>query len=240
MDKGKTKPIGKIKTGDKVEAADPNTGKHQGSRTVQHVWINHDHDLLDVTIRTKDGHTATIHTTSNHPFWDDTKHTWVPAGKLRRGDALNTDANDHAYVVKAKATPGTANRWNLTVQQLHTYYVMAGSTAVLVHNATPRQKCDVTLGAGPRAREGVALVDGDIDDPGVRELIDEAGKAHGCHTCTATTPGTPSGSWIPDHQPPTSLVPDGFPQTAYPHCFVCARMQGGVVSTLVRNVGKAF
>ena len=134
MDKGKTKPIGKIKTGDKVEAADPNTGKHQGSRTVQHVWINHDHDLLDVTIRTKDGRTATIHTTSNHPFWDDTKHTWVPAGKLHRGDALNTDANGHAYVVTTKTTPGSANRWNLTVQQFHTYYVLAGTTPILVHN----------------------------------------------------------------------------------------------------------
>ncbi len=87
MDKGKTKPIGKIKAGDKVEAADPKTGKHQGSRTVQHVWINRDHDLLDVTIRTENGHTATLHTTANHPFWNDTAHAWTPAGKLHHGDA---------------------------------------------------------------------------------------------------------------------------------------------------------
>ncbi|MEV0905090.1 polymorphic toxin-type HINT domain-containing protein [Streptomyces hokutonensis] len=146
MDKGKSKPIGKIKAGDKVEAADPNTGKHQGSRTVQHVWINHDHDLLDLTIRTKDGRTATIHTTSNHPFWDDTKHTWVPAGKLHRGDALNTDANDHAYVVTTKTTPGSANRWNLTVQQLHTYYVLAGGVPILVHNSNGVGICPVTAG----------------------------------------------------------------------------------------------
>jgi RHS repeat-associated protein len=140
MDKGKTKPIGKIKTGDKVEAANPKTGKHQGVRTVQHVWINHDHDLLDLTIRTKDGHTATLHTTANHPFWNDTTHTWVAAGKLHHGDALNTAANGHAYVVRTQPTPGAANRWNLTVQQLHTYYVLAGATPVLVHN------CNVALG----------------------------------------------------------------------------------------------
>ncbi|WP_159025290.1 RHS repeat-associated core domain-containing protein [Streptomyces pluripotens] len=134
MGSGKAKPIGKIKVGDKVQAADPENGKHQGARTVQHVWINHDHDLLDLTIRTKDGHTATLHTTANHPFWDDTTHTWVPAGALHHGDALNTPTNHHAYVITTHVTPGAANRWNLTVQQLHTYYVLAGQTPVLVHN----------------------------------------------------------------------------------------------------------
>ena len=138
MDKGKTKPIGEIKAGDKVEAANPDTGKHQGPRTVQHVWINHDHDLLDVVIRTKNGHTSTLHTTANHPFWDDTTRTWIPAGKLRHGDTLNTDTNGHVYVVATKPTPGAANRWNLTVRQLHTYYVMAGAVPVLVHNVCPK------------------------------------------------------------------------------------------------------
>ncbi|MGX9887002.1 RHS repeat-associated core domain-containing protein [Streptomyces sp. NPDC002276] len=147
MEDGKTKPIGKIKAGDKVEAADPKTGKHQGARTVQHVWINHDHDLVDVTIRTEDGHTATLHTTANHPFWDDSTHRWVPAGKLRKGDALNTATDNHAFVLAARPTPGTADRWNLTVQQLHTYYVLAGQTPVLVHNTS----CDFMSGAVPEA-----------------------------------------------------------------------------------------
>ncbi|WP_177239934.1 ricin-type beta-trefoil lectin domain protein [Streptomyces monashensis] len=143
---GKTKTIGAVKPGDKVEAGDPTTGKHRGPRTVQHVWINHDHDLLDVTIRTKDGHTATLHTTANHPFWDDTTHTWVPAGKLHHGDALNTAANGHTYVVFTRATPGAAKRWNLTVQQLHTYYVLAGTTPILVHNTgCPKHIAGVTV-----------------------------------------------------------------------------------------------
>jgi RHS repeat-associated protein len=146
MDKGKTKPIGKIKTGDKVEAANPKTGKHQGVHTVQHVWINHDHDLLDLTIRTKGGHTATLHTTANHPFWNDTTHAWVAAGKLHHGDALNTAADGHAYVVTTQSTPGAANRWNLTVQQLHTYYVLAGTTPILVHNTDcPKHIAGVTV-----------------------------------------------------------------------------------------------
>ncbi|MFJ3302165.1 ricin-type beta-trefoil lectin domain protein [Streptomyces sp. NPDC086549] len=153
MAKGETKPIGKIKAGDKVEAADQKTGKHVGARTVQHVWINHDHDLLDLTIRAKGGHTATIHTTANHPFWDDTTHTWVPAGKLHHGDALNTPTNHHAYVVATHPTPGAANRWNLTVRQLHTYYVVAGSVPILVHNA-----CGPDPRPGP-AQDGHTLED---------------------------------------------------------------------------------
>ncbi|CAM5696744.1 GIY-YIG domain-containing protein OS=Streptomyces canus OX=58343 GN=AQI96_40750 PE=4 SV=1 [Streptomyces canus] len=138
MANGKTKAIGKIKVGDKVQAANPKTGKHQGSRTVQHVWINHDHDLLDLTVRTSNGRTATLHTTANHPFWDDTIHAWVPAGELHHGDALNTATNGHVYVAATKATLGAANRWNLTVQQLHTYYVLADDAPVLVHNTSCR------------------------------------------------------------------------------------------------------
>ncbi|MER7937019.1 MULTISPECIES: ricin-type beta-trefoil lectin domain protein [unclassified Streptomyces] len=150
---GRTKAIGKIKTGDKVESADPDTGKHKGARTVQHVWINHDKDLLDVTVRDKDGHTPTLHTTANHPFWDDTTHSWKPAGALHHGDALNTADNEHAYVVTTRTTPGTANRWNLTVRELHTYYVVAGGTPILVHNTgCPTNSAQ----AGPDPRPGPA------------------------------------------------------------------------------------
>ncbi|MGW1910837.1 ricin-type beta-trefoil lectin domain protein [Streptomyces sp. NPDC002076] len=144
MADGKAKPIGKIKTGDKVDAANPKTGKRQGNRTVEHVWINHDHDLLDLTIRTKDGHTATLHTTANHPFWDDTAYAWIPAGKLHHGDALNTATNGHVYVVTTHITPGAANRWNLTVHQLHTYYVVAGGVPILVHNTNAA--CEIPPG----------------------------------------------------------------------------------------------
>ncbi|MGW7409720.1 polymorphic toxin-type HINT domain-containing protein [Streptomyces sp. NPDC054833] len=137
MAHGKTKAIGKIKTGDKVEAADPATGKHKGGRTVQHVWINHDYDLVDLQIRLADGTTATLHTTSKHPFWDDTRHAWIPAGKLTPGDALNTVTNHHVRVAAVTSHPGDRDMYNLTVEQLHTYYVLAGEEPVLVHNADP-------------------------------------------------------------------------------------------------------
>ena len=57
------------------------------------------------------------------------------------------------------------------------------------------------------------------------------GEAHGCHTCGARTPGTKSGNWVGDHQPPTALNPEGKPQVYKPQCIECSRRQGGEVRT---------
>ncbi|MFI1002672.1 polymorphic toxin-type HINT domain-containing protein [Streptomyces galbus] len=130
----KTKAIGKIKPGDRVESADPKNGRHRGPRKVTARLVHHDNDLVDVTILGTDGHRATLHTTSRHPFWDDTLHTWVPAGKLKPGHALNTATDHHVRIESVRTRPGAADMYNLTVTQLHTYYVLAGRTPVLVHN----------------------------------------------------------------------------------------------------------
>ncbi|WP_327404471.1 polymorphic toxin-type HINT domain-containing protein [Streptomyces sp. NBC_01288] len=138
---GKTKPIGKVKPGDQVAAADPQTGKRKGARTVTARIVHRDNDLVDVTIRSADGRSATLHATSNHPFWDDTTHTWVLAGSLRPGHTLNTATNQHIQVIDVETRPGQADMYNLTVEQLHTYYVVAGTAPILVHNST----CSVTM-----------------------------------------------------------------------------------------------
>ncbi|MFG3292701.1 ricin-type beta-trefoil lectin domain protein [Streptomyces sp. NPDC048179] len=134
MANGKAKPIGDIKTGDKVEAADPETGKHQGPRKVAATLINHDYDLIDLRIRRTDGTTETLHTNAKHPFWDATLDTWVPAGQLRPGHALSTALGYHVYVADITRLPGDRDMYNLTVDDLHTYYVVAGGTPILVHN----------------------------------------------------------------------------------------------------------
>lgn len=80
--------ISSIAVGDQVLATDPATGVTE-PKTVQKVWVNHDTDLLDVTI-TSHGATSVIHTTAQHPFWDDTQHAWTEAGNLRVGDRLRS------------------------------------------------------------------------------------------------------------------------------------------------------
>jgi hypothetical protein len=117
------------------EAGDPVTGKHEGPHSVTATWINHDANLLDVIVQGPDGQPATLHTTANHPFWDNTTHAWTPAGKLQAGHTLNTATGRHAVVSALRRIPSPArDMYNLTVQDLHTYYVLAGTTPVLVHN----------------------------------------------------------------------------------------------------------
>ncbi|MER5907448.1 polymorphic toxin-type HINT domain-containing protein [Streptomyces mirabilis] len=137
MAHGKTKAIADIKNGDQVEAADPQTGKHRGPRAVLARLVHHDNDLIDLSIETAPHHSTTVHTTSRHPFWDDTDHAWVSAGHLKPGHVLNTATNRHVSILAIRVRPGAADMYNLTVQQLHTYYVLAGSTPVLVHNTGP-------------------------------------------------------------------------------------------------------
>ncbi|MFD5816732.1 RHS repeat-associated core domain-containing protein [Streptomyces sp. NPDC127038] len=131
---GKTKEIDDVDPGDQVEAADPKTGKHKGPREVTATHINHDADLIDLTVRDKNGNLSTLHTTSRHPFWDDSEHAWIPAGDLTVDHRLKTPTNGHLTIAQVEVVPGAADMYNLTVDGLHTYYVLAGETPVLVHN----------------------------------------------------------------------------------------------------------
>jgi hypothetical protein len=51
------RPIAALKVGDRVVAYDPKTGQTT-AQTVQHVWIHHDTDLIDLTLRSDGGPAA--------------------------------------------------------------------------------------------------------------------------------------------------------------------------------------
>ncbi|MFD3618061.1 polymorphic toxin-type HINT domain-containing protein [Streptomyces sp. NPDC058676] len=82
--------------------------------------VHSDHDLLDLDVREGHATLRTLHTTSNHPFWDDTLHAWVAAGRLVPGHSLITADNRHVVVADVVARPGAAEMYNLTVTELHT------------------------------------------------------------------------------------------------------------------------
>ncbi|MFG2896040.1 ricin-type beta-trefoil lectin domain protein [Streptomyces zaomyceticus] len=137
MQDGTAKPIAEITAGDHVEAANPETGQDEGPRTVVATWAHDDSDLIDLTVQLTDGSKKTIHTTAEHPFWDETSHSWTPAAGLTPGHALTSTDGRRILVVTVHHSAGTATRYNLTVDQLHTFYVLAGTTPVLVHNECP-------------------------------------------------------------------------------------------------------
>ncbi|GAA0913514.1 type IV secretion protein Rhs [Virgisporangium aurantiacum] len=130
---GKTKRIRDLKPGDTVLATDPVTGRTAARRVVQ-VHVNDDVDLVDLRVREADGSIETIHTTDNHPFWLAARGAWVDGGHLRPGDVLSGPGGGTAEVVDVSAYRSEKLMFDLTVDDIHTYYVVAGDTPVLVHN----------------------------------------------------------------------------------------------------------
>ena len=138
MADGTTKAISKVKVGDKVSnnlpGADPGTKNQTHTVTAIHVTYT-DTDFTNVTINTPDG-PATITGTAHHPYWDQTTRAWTDADQLRPGDRVETSNADLALVLATHDfTSHSIVTYNLTVDGLHTYYVVAGDTPVLVHNA---------------------------------------------------------------------------------------------------------
>ncbi|MEV0272771.1 polymorphic toxin-type HINT domain-containing protein [Hamadaea sp. NPDC050747] len=133
---GTVKPIEQLTTGDKVVATDPESGKTT-EETVSTRHINQDKDLTDVTVVDEDGQTSTISTTWHHPFWDDTAKKWVDAADLKVGHSLRVadrPAGAAMRVASVVSFVGDRQMFDLTVDVVHTYYVVVDSAPVLVHN----------------------------------------------------------------------------------------------------------
>ncbi|GAB3846605.1 hypothetical protein GCM10029963_26650 [Micromonospora andamanensis] len=135
MSDGSKKPIGLIEEGDEVVAHDPETGD-TAAASIEAIHVNPDSDLTDLTIRTADGRSIVLETTHHHPFWSESRQGWVDAAYLWPGEQLGT-RHGHAEVVKVLNYSGNETMRDLTVANIHTYYVLAGNTPVLVHNTGP-------------------------------------------------------------------------------------------------------
>jgi hypothetical protein len=131
MADGSTRRLDQVKVGDKVEATDTATGTIT-VQTVTAVWVNHDTDLMNVTIRAG-GRTSVIQATQHHLFWDTTRASWVEATHLTAGDQLRTDDGSVATIVSTVVVTGAADMWDLTVTNDHDFYVVTTAN-ILVHN----------------------------------------------------------------------------------------------------------
>ncbi|MDJ0383206.1 restriction endonuclease fold toxin-2 domain-containing protein [Streptomyces sp. G-G2] len=85
-------------------------------------------DVGDVTT-----HGSTLTTTYHHPFYDQTQSSFVDAQDLHPGDVLQT-ATGSAQVTSVRLYHANATTYDLTINSLHTYYVVAGGVPILVHN----------------------------------------------------------------------------------------------------------
>ncbi|HKT02973.1 MAG TPA: RHS repeat-associated core domain-containing protein, partial [Rugosimonospora sp.] len=152
MADGSDKPIGSVRAGDRVRTTDPATGRPV-TGTVSHVYRHEDVDLTDVTVRDRAGHTAVVHTTTHHRFWDDARHEWVEAGSLAAGEHLRAAGAGGSTVVSVRSFTGARVMYDLTVDRVHTFYVAAGDTTVLVHNCD-RQLWQLTREGASATKQG--------------------------------------------------------------------------------------
>jgi hypothetical protein len=140
-----TKPIRDVEVNDAVVTTDVITGI-SSAHVVAAVHVNVDTALADLhvsVVRSTASETnsddavneeVTIHTTQHHPIWDEASHAWMDASLLVAGHQLRTDQGAAVTVHNVRAFTGEAIMFDLTVSDVHAYYVMAGTTPVLVHN----------------------------------------------------------------------------------------------------------
>jgi len=161
MADGTRKPISQVEVGDSVLTEDPETGEH-GPREVTKLWVHQD-TVVDLEI---DGDVVT--TTEDHPFWNATDNEWQQAQQLDRGDKVRTADGTLATVGGLQfRTARTTAAFNLTVDDIHTYYVTVGEHDILVHNiarcGVPGPKPYLTGPHNKKIREVAdSITDGEI------------------------------------------------------------------------------
>jgi hypothetical protein len=148
MADGTTKPISAVHDGDQVLATDPTTGDTKPEKVTDTITGQGTKNLVELTVAAAGAATSvgapdggkaspigTLVATDNHPFWVVNAHEWRNAADLKPGDLLRTSAGTYVQITAVKRWTATDQRVrNLTVDTLHTFYVMAGDTPVLVHN----------------------------------------------------------------------------------------------------------
>ncbi|MEU9435869.1 ricin-type beta-trefoil lectin domain protein [Streptomyces sp. NPDC048252] len=179
MADGTTKPIEDVENGDKVLATDPKTGETAAETVTGEIVGEGVKHLVEVTVATGDGTTAQVTATEGHPFWVPELGDWIDATDLRTGEWLRTSAGTYVQVSAVERwTTQRARVHNLTVGELHTYYVLAGGTPLLVHNC------------------GTGGADVDHLTDMVDDMTDVAGAGAGWRTMGALhadVPGNPQG-----------------------------------------------
>jgi RHS repeat-associated protein len=134
MASGATKAISQVKTGDHVLTAEPGKKKKEIHKVTQVHVTTHDRDFVTLTVQTKNG-PRKIDTTASHQIYNSTTKTWSRAKDLKPGDRLQTADGGGAKVVRTRSFADERTvTFDLSVEGLHTYHVVAGAAAVLVHN----------------------------------------------------------------------------------------------------------
>jgi hypothetical protein len=116
-----------------VLATDPATGETALKPVVATIVTDDDKHFVDITVEGSSGRPLTA--TDHHPFWSLDRNRWINAGDLTLETKLADAAGVPTAINGLVAYTAYQRTYDLTVADVHTYYVLAGSTQVLVHNS---------------------------------------------------------------------------------------------------------
>ena len=167
MGDGSWTNIEDVQPGDHVLATDPVSGQTAVSEVTRQIVAEDDKHFNELTITTRTG-PEKLTATYEHPFWSPSRQDWIEAGSLAPGTTL---LSSDKSIVRVQANRSFAQRqttYNLTIADIHTYYVLAGKTPVLVHN-TDCSIYDADFAMGQLTRNGNAKA----------SQLEEFGKSNG-------------------------------------------------------------
>ncbi|WP_104817976.1 polymorphic toxin type 28 domain-containing protein [Kitasatospora sp. MMS16-BH015] len=136
---GQTKAIVDLQDSDRVLATDPLAGVTKAESIVARIIGHEDVEFTDLTLAASDSTLSAqvVTSTAHHPYWDGTTQRWTNADDVKSGDELRRPDGSTVMVSSVRnyhTAPQAA--YNLTIGELHTYYVLAGTVPVLVHNSS--------------------------------------------------------------------------------------------------------
>lgn len=161
MADGSTKPISEVRIGDRVKATDPETGETT-EREVTATFAHGDEGnaLVKLTVTAQDGSQGTVEGTSWHPVWLVEEQTFVNLGDLKPCQHLTAADGSSPIITAVEVHACQENRLRPHRRTVHTYYVLAGQTPMLVNNMGRSSDDDiVTVGRWRSPGEHRAMVD---------------------------------------------------------------------------------
>ncbi|MFG2999081.1 SpvB/TcaC N-terminal domain-containing protein [Streptomyces sp. NPDC048340] len=237
MADGARKRIDEVEIGDQVIATDPQTGE-SGPRTVTRLITGYgEKSLVEIAVANPDGSAGKVVATDGHPFWIPALGRWVDAGKITPGTLLQTGSGTYVQVTAVRAWTEVERVHNLTVDDIHTYYVLAGNSSVLVHNCAgyfPGHADSCTCeGIGditPKATTPKATTPGDTFTGHAMQRLERRGVSEeDARSVLGREPFSyfHEGQWKSGYYDPNSKV------------FVGKTIDGNV-NTVMTNVDKAY
>lgn len=187
-----TKAIQDVKVGDYVLAKDPNEAGPPTPHRVTALPRNWTEHVVHIEIAGG----GEVQATREHPMWVEGKG-WTPAKDLKPGDRLRDNAGRGVRIERTRIESRVTGTYNLTVEGVHTFYVLAGSMPVLVHNSmipdpalapitNPSQ-----LLPSPSTAMSAVNIGGEGEVPGVLNV--QPFSAWGGGWGSAGSPGVPPG-----------------------------------------------